>query len=100
MGEIILKLNETDDAKVHDEDQLAFATGIADRLRRDESVMAYVRNHSDEQVMHGLLPKRVSDAMGDYKKLPMSALENEKAGRVFIYTILRLLSRPSPAASR
>lgn len=41
--------------------QLQFLTGIANRISRQEDVMAQVNNHSVEQVMHGLFPKRVLD---------------------------------------
>ena len=98
LDEIIEKLNEIYGAEVHDEDQLNFANGIADRLRRDDAVMAQVNNHSEDQVMHGLLPKRVTDAvldaMNDHEKLSMPLLEDQDAGRAFAYLILRLLTRP------
>lgn len=97
LDEIIQQLNEIYGAEVHDEDQLNFATGIADRIRRDESVMAQVNTHSEEQVMHGLLPKRVTDAvldaMNDHEKLSMPLLEDEKARKAFANLILRLLTQ-------
>ena len=55
-----------------DEDQLQFLTGIANRISRQEDVMAQVSNHSVEQVLHGLFPERVPgtllDAMTDHAK--------------------------------
>ena len=62
LSEIIDALNDIFGAEVSDEDQLHFLTGIAERISRQEDVMAQVNNHSVDQVMHGLLPKRVSDA--------------------------------------
>lgn len=54
-------------------DRLHFASGIAGRIERDEAVMAQVRNHSEDQVMHGLLPKKVTDglldALSDHEQL-------------------------------
>ncbi|MDA3949786.1 MAG: hypothetical protein PF508_11245 [Spirochaeta sp.] len=72
---------------------------IADRVSRDEETMAQVNNHSTEQVMHGLFPKRVEDAvldsMTDHEKLSLQILDNEKAGRDFARLILRLLTSAS-----
>jgi type I restriction enzyme R subunit len=60
---------------VNDEDQLHFAQGVADRIRRDDSLLDQMNSRSPEQVMHGLFPKRVSemvlDAMTDDSKLSM-----------------------------
>lgn len=58
--------------------------------------MAQVRNHSQEQIMHGLFPKRVADAVldaiGDNEKLSMPILESEETGRQFALLILQLLA--------
>src|SRR5690625_7365145 len=93
LAEIIDKLNAIYGTEVSDKDQLHFAQVIADRVSRDESVMEQVRNHSEDQVMHGLLPQKVTDAvldaMGDHEKLSMPLLESEEAGRRFTLTILR-----------
>ncbi|MHA7809677.1 MAG: type I restriction endonuclease subunit R [Marinobacter adhaerens] len=97
LSEIIEKLNDIFGAEVSDEDQLHFANGIADRVRRDEAVMAQVNNHSAEQVMHGLFPKKLTDlvldSMTDHEKLSMEVLENEGSQRAFALLILRLLSQ-------
>ncbi|UYF99026.1 hypothetical protein [Halomonas sp. GD1P12] len=51
------------------------ANVITDRFERDEAVMAQVRSHSEGQVMHGLFPKKVTDAvldgLNDHEKLSM-----------------------------
>ena len=95
LAEIIDKLNTLYGTEVSDKDQLHFAQGIADRVSRDEAVMEQVRNHNEDQVMHGLLPKKVTDAvldaMGDHEKLSMPLLENEHAGRQFALLILKML---------
>jgi len=99
LSEIIEKLNDIFGAEVSDEDQLHFANGIADRVRRDEAVMAQVDGHSPDQVMHGLLPKRLTDlvldAMTDHEKLSMEILESEPKQRAFALLILSLLKSPS-----
>ncbi|MFU1519705.1 hypothetical protein ACM25P_14675 [Vreelandella alkaliphila] len=50
-------------AEVSDDDKLHFTNGIADLIERDEAVMAQVRSHSEDQVVHGLFPKKVTDAV-------------------------------------
>jgi type I restriction enzyme R subunit len=65
LSEITETLNDIFGAEVSDEDQLHFANGIADRVRRDENVMAQIDSHSTEQVMHGLFPKRLTDLVLD-----------------------------------
>src|SRR5690554_2013366 len=73
LSEIIEALNDLFGMEVTEQDKLHFANGIADRIGRDTEVMEQVRSHSTEQVMHGLFPKRVIDAvldsLGDYEKL-------------------------------
>ncbi|MCG5526304.1 type I restriction endonuclease subunit R, partial [Ectothiorhodospira haloalkaliphila] len=96
LDEIIERLNDLYGAEVSDDDKLHFANGIADRIERDASVMAQVRSHSEDQVMHGLFPKKVTDAvldaLSDHEKLSLPVLENEKAGREFALLILKLLA--------
>jgi type I restriction enzyme R subunit len=78
-----------------DDDQLQFLTGIAQRISRQEDVMAQVNNHSVEQVMHGLSPKRVLntvlDAITDYEKLSLEVLDETKC-RAFAQVILKMLT--------
>lgn len=86
--------------KLHDpevsDDKLHFAKGIADRIERDEAVMAQVRSHSEDQVMHGLFPRKVTDAVLDalsnHEKLSMPLPEDEETGRQFALLILKLLA--------
>ncbi|MCH8503809.1 MAG: DEAD/DEAH box helicase family protein [Ectothiorhodospiraceae bacterium] len=96
LSEIIERLNDLFGAEVTDDDKLHFANGVADRIERDEAVMAQLRNHSPEQVMHGLFPKRVVDtvldAMSDHEKLSMQVLEDEGKQRQFALLILQLLA--------
>ena len=57
--------------------------------------MAQVNNHSVDQVMHGLFPKRVLDtvldAMTDHEKLSLEVLDNETKSRAFALVILKML---------
>ncbi|EWG99934.1 type I restriction endonuclease subunit R [Halomonas sp. BC04] len=95
LAEIIDRLNDLYGAEVSDDDKLHFANGIADRIERDESVMAQVRSHSEDQVMHGLFPKKVTDAvldaLSDNEKLSLPVLDNDETGRQFALLILNLL---------
>jgi len=96
LSEIIDALNDIFGAEVSDEDQLQFLHGIANRISRQEDVMAQVNNHSVEQVMHGLFPKRVVDtvldAMTDHEKLSLEVLDNETKSRAFALVILNMLT--------
>lgn len=95
LSEIIEALNDIFGAEVSDDDQLQFLTGIAQRISRQEDVMAQVNNHSVEQVMHGLFPKRVLDtvldAMTDHEKLSLEVLDSEAKSRAFALVILKML---------
>ncbi|WP_302140996.1 type I restriction endonuclease subunit R [Halomonas alkalicola] len=96
LAEIIDRLNDIFGAEVSDEDQLHYAQGIAKRLQRDEALMAQVDQHDEAQVMHGLFPKKVTDAvldaLNDHEKLSMPLLEDEETGRKFALLILKLLA--------
>ena len=95
LSEIIEALNDIFGAEVSDDDQLQFLTGIAQRISRQEDVMAQVNSHSVDQVMHGLFPKRVLDtvldAMTDHEKLSLEVLDNETKSRAFALVILKML---------
>jgi len=95
LSEIIEALNDIFGAEVSDDDQLQFLTGIAQRISRQEDVMAQVNSHSVEQIMHGLFPKRVLntvlDAMTDHEKLSLEVLDNETKSRAFALVILKML---------
>lgn len=95
LSEIIEALNDIFGAEVSDDDQLQFLTGIANRISRQEDVMAQVNSHSVEQVMHGLFPKRVLDtvldAMTDNEKMSLEVLDNETKSRAFALVILKML---------
>ncbi|MCD4864887.1 type I restriction endonuclease subunit R [Pseudomonas sp. PLB05] len=95
LSEIVKALNDIFGAEVSDDDQLHFLTGIAKRISRQEDVMAQVNNHSTDQVMHGLFPKRVLDtvldSITDHEKLSLEVLESETKTRAFALTILKML---------
>ena len=96
LSEIIQALNDLFGAEVSDDDQVQFLNTIAQRISRQNDVMAQINNHASDQVMHGLFPKRVIDtvldAMTDYEKLSLEVLDNEESGRKFALLVLKLLT--------
>lgn len=95
LQEIIDTLNDLFGAEVSDEDKLQFAEGIAKRIKRDEEVMAQIERHSEDEIMHGLYPQRVTDrvldAMTEHEKLSMEVLENPTIASKFSRLILTML---------
>lgn len=95
LSEIIEALNGVFGAATTDDDQLHFAKGIAGRISRQDDVMAQVNSHSAEQVMHGLLPKRVIDsvldAMNDNEKMSLDVLDSESKSNAFAMLIYKML---------
>lgn len=96
LSEIIERLNDLFGAEVDDDDKLHFANGIADRIERDDEVMTQIRTHSTEKIMHGLFPKRVTDAVldaiGDNETLSVPILDSDETSRRFALLILNLLA--------
>ena len=92
----LTSVNDARSGKPQDSEKLDFANGIADLIERDEAVMTQLRNHSEDQVMHGLFPKKaidaVLDALSDHEKLRVPLLEDEETGRQFALVILKLLA--------
>ncbi|MGB3296214.1 MAG: DEAD/DEAH box helicase family protein [Phormidesmis sp.] len=99
LSEIIEALNDLFGAEVSDDDQVQFLNTIAQRISRQEDVMAQVKNHNAEQVMHGLFPKRVVetvlDAMTDHEKLSLDVLDSKEAEHKFALLILKMLTATS-----
>ncbi|MGA4495116.1 hypothetical protein [Vreelandella venusta] len=79
-------LNDLNVSEVSDDDKLNFANCIGDRIGRGEWVMAQIQNHSEDQVMHGLFPKKVTDAVSDYERLNMPLLGDEEIDRPFAFS--------------
>src|SRR5690554_2605049 len=104
LSEIIEALNEIFGAEVTDDDQLQFLTGIAQRISREEDVMAQVNSHSVDQIMHGLFPKRVLDivldAMTDNEKMSLEVLDNEVKSKAFALVLLKMLKQQDIAQIR
>ena len=93
LNEIIDRLNDVYSAEVSDDDKLHFANGFADRIERGEAVMAQVRHHSKDQVMHGLFPKKVTDALNNREKHSVPLLGSGQTSRKFALLIFKLFIR-------
>lgn len=95
-AEIIDRLNDIFGSEVDDADQRHCAQGIANRLERDDSLMAQLDQHDEAQLMHGMFPKKVTDAvldaLSDHEKLSMPLLEDEETGKLFALLIPKLLA--------
>ena len=95
LAEIIERLNELFGAEVGDRDKLDWANNLADRVRRDETVMGQARTHSEEQMLRGRYPEvleqLVIDSMHDNEKLATEVLEREETMTAFARLVLRLV---------
>ncbi|KPM80358.1 hypothetical protein [Cobetia sp. UCD-24C] len=99
LAEIIGRLHDVYGIEASDDNKLLFTNRIADRIERDEAVTAQVRNHSEDLVMQGLFPKKVSDAVldsvSDQEKLCMPLLRRRGNGEAFALLMLGFLARRS-----
>lgn len=95
LDEIIQKLNDLFGSEIKDQDKLNWVNGLADRIRREESVMQQVATHTPEQMMHGryprLLEKLLLDSMQDNEQMTTKALENDANFHSLARLILTLL---------
>lgn len=57
----LTSVSDVRSGELHDPEKPHFANGIADRIERDEAMMFQLQNHSEDQVMLGLFPKKVSN---------------------------------------
>ena len=63
LSELVAKLNELFGAQIKDEDQVAFLSHVADKVRTNDAVMAQVQNNPKEQAMKGDLPDAATEAI-------------------------------------
>ncbi len=95
LSEIIDALNDLFGLEASDEDQLQFLNDIAQRISRQPDVMAQVSSHTEEQVMHGLFPKRVLDTVLDAiqmnQNMSLVVLDNETNSRKFVLQTFKIV---------
>jgi type I restriction enzyme, R subunit len=96
LSEIIDRLNDLFGAEVQEDDKLHWVNGLADRVERSDEVMAQIRAHAPEQVMHGRYPKYLEeillDSLDDYGSLTNQALGDEGKFRDLALLLLRVLA--------
>jgi len=96
LSEIIARLNDIYGLEVNENDKLNYLNGLADRLERDDEVMKQMRIHTQDQVMHGLLPKRLMDAvldtLNDYESLSIPILDDKNVAKEVTLLVFKMLS--------
>src|SRR5699024_4143545 len=65
LADIIEKLNDLFGAEVSDNDQLHWVRGLADRMEREDDVMAQMQQYAPEQIMQGPFKQRLQDILLD-----------------------------------
>jgi len=102
LKEIIEALNEVYGTGIEDDDQLRFVNGISERLARDEEVVEQIKHNTPEQVMHGIFPQRLQQAllhsMTDHEEMTLATMSSEanlnQIGWIVLKTLVEQI-RPS-----
>ncbi|SDF87907.1 type I restriction enzyme, R subunit [Onishia taeanensis] len=94
LAEVIDRINDLYCAKVSGDDKLHFAHEIADRIERNEAVMAQARSYIEGLMLHGLLPNKVTDvvldALSDHEKQSMPQLGHVNKQAYSLITVIHL----------
>jgi type I restriction enzyme R subunit len=95
LSELIDKLNQAFGQDVSDQDQVALAVHVSEKLRGNAIVMAQVRNNPREQAMKANLPsaavQAIVGAMGSHEQLSTRLLSDEEARKLFLDVVYDLL---------
>lgn len=94
LAEIFDRINDLYCAKVSGDDKMCFAHEIADRIERNEAVMAQARSYIEGLMLHGLLPNKVTDvvldALSDHEKESMPQLGHVNKQAYSLITVIHL----------
>jgi len=97
LAELIQKLNEAFGKDVSDQDKVAFAVQISEKLRANETVMDQVRNNPLDQAMKADLPaaatKAIVEAMGSHQSMSKRLLGDEVTRNLFLNVVYEMLSK-------
>lgn len=97
LKELIERLNEAFGQEVTDQDKVAFAIHISEKLRENEKVMDQVRNNPMEQAMKADLPsaatKAIVEAMGSHQNMAKRLLGDEVTRNLFLTVIYEMLTK-------
>jgi len=97
LAELIQKLNEAFGQDVSDQDKVAFAIQISEKLRGNENLMDQVRNNPIDQAMKADLPaaatKAIVEAMGSHQGMSKRLLGDEVTRNLFLTVVYEMLSK-------
>lgn len=95
MKELIAKLNDAFGKDITDQDKVAFALHISEKLRGNETVMAQVMNNPLDQAMRADLPSvtvtAIVDALGSHQSMAERLLSDEHTRKLFTEIIYEML---------
>lgn len=95
LKELIAKLNDAFGKEITDQDKVAFAVHISEKLRGNETVMAQVMNNPLDQAMRADLPSAtvsaIVDALGSHQSMATRLLSDEHTRKLFTEVIYQML---------
>ncbi len=95
LAELIQKLNDAFGKEITDEDKVAFAVHVSEKLRGNASVMAQVRNNTMDQAMRADLPgaatKAIVEAMTSHQNMAKRLLSDEVTRKLFLSVVYEML---------
>jgi type I restriction enzyme R subunit len=97
LSALIEKLNTAFGKDITDQDKVAFAVHVSEKLRGNAKVMAQVQNNSREQAMRADLPsatvKAVVEALSSHQGLAKRILSDMESRQVFVSVIYEMLRK-------
>jgi type I restriction enzyme R subunit len=101
LSEMIERLNDAFGKEISDQDQVALAVHVSEKLRDNAVVMAQVQNNDKAQAMKANLPaaavQAIVEAMNTHSTLATKLLSDEVTRGVFLDVVYELLKRESGA---
>jgi type I restriction enzyme R subunit len=95
LKELIAKLNDAFGKEITDQDKVAFAVHISEKLRGNETVMAQVMNNPLDQAMRADLPgatvTAIVDALGSHQSMATRLLSDEHTRKLFTEIVYAML---------
>lgn len=97
LAQLIRKLNDAFDKEISDQDKVAFAVHVSEKVRDNATVMAQVRNNPMEQAMRADLPaavtKAIVDALGSHQNMARRLLSDEVTRNLFLTVVYEMLKK-------
>lgn len=95
LSELIHKLNELFGENITDDDKLAFAMQVSEKLRKNETVMDQVQNNSRDQALKADLPQAANDAiveaLSSHNEMATRLLSDQQTRDVFVTLLYEIL---------